>query len=128
MDARPKRRWYQFTLRTLFVVMTVFALWLGWQINWFRSRQAWLEAKDYVGAFPAVGLRKVPHPHFLLTLFRQEAMSQILLRNATEEEVAKVQRLFPEANVVSGNWPAPSLGDPVWIGKRALPDVVETSP
>lgn len=121
MNATPKRHWFQFSLRSLFVVITLFAMWLGWQLYWFKTRRDWLEAKNYVAAFPAAGARKLPHPQLLITLFRQEAMSQILLRNATEEEVAKVQRLFPEADVVSGNWGAPSLGDPVYIGKRALP-------
>ena len=27
--ARPKRRWFQFSLRTIFIVMALFALWLG---------------------------------------------------------------------------------------------------
>ncbi len=86
-----------------------------------KTRRDWLEAKNYVAAFPAAGKRKLPHPQLLIGLFRQEAMSQILLRNASDEEVAKVQRLFPEADVVSGNWPVPSLGEPVYIGNRALP-------
>jgi hypothetical protein len=91
-------------------------------LYWFKTRHDWLEGKNYVAAFPATEARRVPHPHLLIALFRQEAMSQILLRNASEAEVAKVRRLFPGAEVVSGNWGAPSLGDPVHIGKRALPD------
>jgi len=122
MDATFKRRWFQFSLRSLFIVITLFAMWLGWQLYWFKTRRDWLEAKNYVAAFPAVGVREVPHPQLMITLFRQEAISQILLRNASEAEIAKVQRLFPEASVISGNWPAPSLGEPVYIGKRALPD------
>jgi hypothetical protein len=121
MDATPKRRWYQFSVRSLFVVITLFGIWLGWQLYWFKTRRDWLEAQNYVAAFPAAGARKLPHPQLLITLFHQEAMSQILLRNASQEEIAKVQRLFPEADVVSGNWGAPSLGDPVYVGKRALP-------
>jgi len=122
MTAKPKRRWYQFSLQSFFVVITLFGIWLGWELYWFKTRQDWLAAKDYVAAFPATEVRKAPHPHLLIALFRQEAMSQILLRNATEAEVAKVRRLFPEADVVSGDWGAPSLGDPVHVGKRALPD------
>ena len=117
------RRRLQFSLRSLFIVITLFAVWLGWQLYWFKTRRDWLEAKNYVAAFPAAGERKLPHPQLMITLFRQEAMSQIMLRNATDEEVAKVQRLFPEADVVSGNWGAPSLGEPVYVGKRALPGV-----
>jgi len=97
-------------------------MWLGWELYWFKIRRDWLEATNYVAAFPATGVRKVPHPHLLIALFRQKAMSQILLRNASDPEMAKVRRLFPEADVVSGDWGAPSLGDPVHIGKRTLPD------
>ena len=128
MDPTPKRRWYQFSLRTLFLVITLCGIWLGWQLYWFKTRHDWLEAKNYVAAFPGEGMRKVPHPHMLIALFRQEAMSQILLRNASDAEMAKVRRLFPEAEVVSGNWGAPSLGDPVYVGKRALPGPGDLSP
>jgi len=124
-----QRRWYQFSLRTLFVVITLFGIWLGWQLYWFKTRHDWLEEKNYLAAFPGTGLRKVPHPHLLIALFHQEAISQILLRNASEAEIAKVRRLFPEAEVVSGTWGgAPSLGDPVHIGKQALSDSSEPRP
>lgn len=122
MTARSTPRRYQFSLRSFFAVITLFGIWLGWELYWFKTRHDWLEAKNYVAAFPATGVRKAPHPHLVIALFREEAMCQILLRNASEDEVAKVRRLFPEADVVSGNWGAPSLNDPVHIGKRALPD------
>ena len=35
----PKRRWPQFSLRTLFVVVTVFGCWLGYQLNWIQQRK-----------------------------------------------------------------------------------------
>jgi len=38
----PRRRWFQFGLRTLFVLMTVVALWLAWELSFIRERQAWL--------------------------------------------------------------------------------------
>jgi len=36
---KPKRRWFQFSLRTLFVVMTVFAVWLGLRVHEGRKQQ-----------------------------------------------------------------------------------------
>ena len=85
--------------------------WLGWQLYWFKTRHDWLQAKEYIAAFPATGVRKVPHPRLLITVFHEEAMSQILLRNASEEELAKVRRLFPEARdlppedaAITENW------------------------
>jgi hypothetical protein len=38
----PKRRWFQFTLRTLFVVVTVLACWLGYAVSWIKQRHAFL--------------------------------------------------------------------------------------
>src|ERR1700690_2367557 len=48
MIPAPKRRWLRFSLRTLFVVVTVFGIWLGWQTNVVRERRTmrdWLEAR-----------------------------------------------------------------------------------
>ena len=36
---RPKRRWYQYTLRTLFVLMTVLAVALGWYVHRVRQQK-----------------------------------------------------------------------------------------
>ena len=43
-----RRRWFQFGLGTLFVLMTVFAVWLGWELKYIRERKeflAWVESK-----------------------------------------------------------------------------------
>ena len=42
MSEAPKRRWFRFSLRTLFVVVTVCCVWLGWQLHIVRERQAML--------------------------------------------------------------------------------------
>jgi hypothetical protein len=44
--ADSKRRWFQFGLRTMFAVITVFGVWLGWQLKIVRDRHAvfeWIE-------------------------------------------------------------------------------------
>src|SRR5262245_58654935 len=33
-----KRRWFRFSLRTLFIVVTAICLWLGWQVHLVRER------------------------------------------------------------------------------------------
>ena len=40
MDEKPKRRWFSFSLRTMFVVVTIFGVWLGWQLKIVRERKA----------------------------------------------------------------------------------------
>jgi hypothetical protein len=44
MTFAPRRRWFRYSLRTLFVVMTVVCCWLGWNVHIVRQRQAaWAE-------------------------------------------------------------------------------------
>ena len=44
MTAPPKRRWFRFSLRTMFVAVTVFGVWLGWQLKIVREREAIITA------------------------------------------------------------------------------------
>jgi hypothetical protein len=47
--APTRRRWLQFGLRTMFVVVTVFAVWLGWELKFIRERQAFLSRMEEQG-------------------------------------------------------------------------------
>ena len=38
--AAPNRRWFRWSLRTLFVAVTVLCVWLGWQVNVVQQRRA----------------------------------------------------------------------------------------
>ena len=40
MDEKPKRSWFSFSLRTMFVLVTIFGVWLGWQRKFVRERKA----------------------------------------------------------------------------------------
>ena len=40
------RRWFRFSLRTLFVAMTLLGGWLGYELNWLRERHAMLAARE----------------------------------------------------------------------------------
>ena len=37
-ETKPKRRWFRFSLRTLFVLVTLLCIWLGYQVNWIYHR------------------------------------------------------------------------------------------
>src|SRR4051794_285454 len=39
-DRKLRRRWFSFSLRTLFVVVTVVGVYLGWQLRIVRERKA----------------------------------------------------------------------------------------
>jgi hypothetical protein len=41
-----RRRWYQFGLGTLFVVVTVLAIFIAYHVNWIRQRHAFLAFQD----------------------------------------------------------------------------------
>ena len=73
MTTAPKRRWFSYSLRTLFVVVTLVAIGLGiranWRPNWIHQRHALLErqavlAEKYRGSKmsndPAPGVSHVP--------------------------------------------------------------------
>ena len=46
LSVSPKRRWFRFSLRTLFLVVTVFCLWLGWQASVVRERKSLLRSLE----------------------------------------------------------------------------------
>jgi hypothetical protein len=43
MNYQPRRRWFRFSLRTMFVIVTLFACWIGWQTTIVRERKAVLK-------------------------------------------------------------------------------------
>jgi hypothetical protein len=115
----PTRRWYQFGLGTLFLAMTVFALWLGWELKFVRERQA-CEARVWQSEDAAKDALPWPLPvsrsGFWLTPDQMRKRSIPFWRRwlgdepfawvsvpATfaDSEFRDVQTLFPEAFVYS---------------------------
>jgi hypothetical protein len=45
-----RRRWYQFGLGTMFVVVTLLAVFIAYHVNWIRQRRAVIEECVYVSA------------------------------------------------------------------------------
>jgi hypothetical protein len=46
MTSAPKRRWFRYSLRMLFVVVTVIACWLGWNLHVVEERKllrSWIQ-------------------------------------------------------------------------------------
>jgi hypothetical protein len=53
----PSRRWLRFSLRGLFIVITLFGIWLGVQVNWLRKRQEarrWIQQHESPGQWSQV--------------------------------------------------------------------------
>ena len=42
-EIKPKRRWFQFSLRTFLIAVTLFGGWIGWNLHEVRQRKQALE-------------------------------------------------------------------------------------
>jgi hypothetical protein len=71
MTPATKRRWFRFSLRTLFVVVTLLCCWLGYQLNWIRQRHAVLSRPGVYAEFEAIGSKKQHLAPLSLRLFAE---------------------------------------------------------
>ena len=96
----PNRRWFRFSLRTLFVVVTVFGIWLGYELNWIRQRHEML-SKPYV-VVGISGVDGVPAELAIaplsLRLFGKRGCYAMYLV-FIDDESCSVQRLWIEETV-----------------------------
>jgi len=93
MDENRKRRRFRFKLRTLFVIVTLFAVWLGWSFNWIRQRREFLRDGD---AFRVGESVRAPA---LLWIFGEEGAEKIWLVARKSSASDEARRLFPEAKI-----------------------------
>jgi hypothetical protein len=106
MEAEPKRerRWFQFSLRTLMIVVTLLAgpcAYVGWQANVVRHRRELIRsvvvAGSYVG-FDFAGELEDSIP-WLRRLLGDEPIRLFGLLGATGEKREEISAAFPEADV-----------------------------
>jgi len=96
MSNAPRRRWFQFSLRTLFVVMTLLALWLAYSLDWIRQRREFLELSNVVGyAGPQNNRPRAPG---LLWLLGERAYLWLWVSSEGSGGEYEAKRLFPEAD------------------------------
>ena len=101
----PKHRWFAFSLRAMFVVVTVLCIWLGWNLHQVQEREMLLKA------MPARGVRlqqfdgivvSGPLPLAWRVLGAQPLdFNWIILPKGefTDDEVARIRIHFPDAAV-----------------------------
>jgi len=114
----PRRRWFRFafSLRTLFVVVTVFGCWLGYQLNWIRQRREFLggpvpgSGVAHFGHFSAWQDRPVDAPWQLRLL--GESGCCIILSDypRSSDENRRLKALFPEAAIAANENGAGEMG------------------
>src|SRR3954466_12084232 len=104
-----RRRWYQLSLRTFFVLVTLacvgFGYWVHWSREWIKQRQEEREQQNhwYVYTADRSGKSKWPAPAGLW-LFGEEGIESIIcFRGTLPDEVDRMRRLFPEAKVLEDN-------------------------
>src|SRR5689334_7091129 len=100
MDTKPKRRWYQFSLRTFFVLVTLvcvgFGYWIHWSREWIRQRHEMFQ-NGLVRDISRPGSR--PFAPGGLWLFGEEGISAlvILRYDGSDDKLERrVIELFPE--------------------------------
>src|SRR5215470_7857770 len=103
MDAKPKRRWYQFSLRTMLVLVTVTSGvfgWVGYSLRWIQQRNEMRLGQ------PTLPLHKIPSPFprstapAWLGLFGEEGTAVICWYPGSPFNLEQAKHLFPEAEVL----------------------------
>lgn len=107
----PSRRWFQFGLQTMFVAVTVLAVWLGYDANWIRQRRdglVWIsEHAIRSGSIVIIRDSRIGLPWPLRILGEQPAMCRIVRASEDEQHdlpafrarLATIQRQFPECQI-----------------------------
>ena len=93
-----RRPWFRYSLRTLFVVMTVVCVYLGWAMNWNRQRRDFIRERLEVGAQsfgPTRGQLDAPFP---LRMFGEIGEEWIDIGASPVVDGYEARRLFPEAH------------------------------
>jgi hypothetical protein len=95
VNTKPKRRRFHFSLRTLFAITTLIAIYLGWQASIVHERKALLaegrERRLWIAAFDA--------PRWSVrTLMGDQSVKFISSEQLSQQDHFRLNDAFPEAN------------------------------
>jgi hypothetical protein len=101
----------RFSLRALLLLIAAGACWLGYHLYWIEQRHAFL--MEHAGRYPSTAFSREPRNTWgpalfpcsapgALPLFGEKgiAVLSIVIRGDYQEQMARAQRLFPEATVL----------------------------
>ena len=96
--AANRRRWFRFSMRTLFVLVTIIGVvagWVAYQLSWIRQRRAFTYThRTFAGYAPR------PNAPWPLRLFGEEGFLFVFAQKSTAHtEMERARRLFPESKV-----------------------------
>ena len=116
MRLLPKRRWLRFSVRTLLLAVTIFCVWLGWQVRIVRERQRLLsEIVEYGGEYWDYDEWDDEGNRIELSFFRRllgdEELGLVLLyTNVPKEFQDRLRETFAHADI--DVYPPPAPADP----------------
>ena len=93
-----RRRWFQFGLRTMFVVVALVAVFLGWELRLIRQRQAIVQMVRERGGLATT----TPSPLPWRRLLGDEEMEVYGFLDLSESEVHRIRYYFPELIYLTG--------------------------
>jgi hypothetical protein len=114
----PNRRWLRFSLRTLFVVVTVFCVWLGYHVNWIHQRRALLNEQNVAVSFaparrpPSFGLWLLGERGATAVFLQYNGWLGIEWSEADEARKIRASQLYPEAQIETWGGTIMPLGHP----------------
>ena len=103
--AALNRRWLRFNLRTMFVLVTAFAVWLGWEVHIVRMRRAAIVELRHASFAQVLTAAETNNPNGatvsrLRELLGDEAVEMIRYPSGRPASANnRLKWLFPEADV-----------------------------
>ena len=110
-DALKPRRWFRISLRTFFVLVTLFGVWLGVQLKWIKDRsearrQCEVSSPQQMRA-DGIGIAYDPKALLSLRLFAEEPAFMVVRLRGCRYTLAELEKLFPESPEVDYDWRYP---------------------
>ncbi|MBI2825762.1 MAG: hypothetical protein HYX69_13840 [Planctomycetia bacterium] len=117
-EPKPRRRWFQFGLGTMFVLLTLAAVWLGWELKFIRDRKAmYAFVKDRGGSVrarrdcPPYGVHQwtIETPPERIPRWRRWLGDETVCfvvwpSSAQESDIQKAKAMFPEAKTITSTF------------------------
>jgi hypothetical protein len=124
-----RRRWFQFPLTYLFLLTTLVAIWLAWELSFIRERQTWVREHEAALEPDPANTARVASIPWWRRLLGDEAVPAIMDVDWPDQERARVEKLFPEAVIwkayiatgVTGLTFTYQLSPATWTGAITVP-------
>ena len=137
MRFRPR-----FTLRALFIAITLFALWLGWEVHVVQLRKDWAARIQTAGGgivwaeaeCPLNPYTNIPRPQAVFWLRRwlgdRSGWSMhVIISDPSDAakikaELSPIKSVFPEASILATGKESGTRFDPAWVREITNPQSI----